>query len=114
MLLGIPTTDIGIANSYIRRLFTSPGAYLPVLLVVLIVLVIAIWPGNLRLHRSLVATGIFWGLGLAIMWGFDGGLGNSLCIAGTGLLSFGATDYGLSRAKMSSDRVKHGISANNP
>ena len=102
-LVGIPTTGVGIANSFIRRLFTSPDSYLPVLLVLLIVIAIAIWPGNLRPHRSLVVAGIFWGLGLAIMWGFDGGLGNLLLIAGSGLLSFGAMDYGLSRIKASSE-----------
>jgi len=98
-LAGMPTANVGIANSFVRRLFTSPGSYWPILPVLLTMIAIAIWPGKYRLHRSLVATGILWGLGLAVMWGFDGGLGNLLLIAGSGLLYFGAMDYGIRKSE---------------
>ncbi|HEY8026364.1 MAG TPA: hypothetical protein VIF60_17510 [Burkholderiaceae bacterium] len=91
-LAGMAATDVGIANSFVRRLFTSPSSYLPILTAVLAILCVAAWPGKYRLHRSLIAAGIFWGLGLAVMWGFDGGLGNLLFVAGAGMLYFGVID----------------------
>jgi hypothetical protein len=96
-LAGIPTDDIGIENSFIQRLFRTPNFYLPILLTVQAVIAIAIWPGKTRFPRNLIATGIFFGLGLAVMWNFDGGLGNLLFIAGWGLLYFGIIDCGLAR-----------------
>lgn len=91
-LAGMAPTDVGIADSFVRRLFASPVSYLPILTAVVATTSVAAWPGKYRLHRGLIATGIFWGLGLAVVWGFDGGLGNLLFVAGAGMLYFGVID----------------------
>jgi hypothetical protein len=84
--------DVGFSHSFIQRAFLTPQSYLPILLTLIIVLAIAIFPSKLRLHRSLVAGGILIGLGLAIVWAFDGGLGNVLLSSGLCLFNFGVLD----------------------
>ncbi|MGZ4960504.1 MAG: hypothetical protein ACXV7J_14725 [Methylomonas sp.] len=89
---GLSGLQVLEVHSFSQRLFASPISYLPILLTLMPVLGVAVWPSRSRPYRSVFAAGILVGLWMATMWGFDGGLGNCLCAAGLGLLSFAAAE----------------------
>jgi hypothetical protein len=76
-------------NSTVSRVNSNPVSYIPIVVVIMPTLVLATWPGPRQLYRCVAVATIYFGLGLAVGWSMDGGMGNMLWFAALGVLNFG-------------------------